>query len=152
MVVKSQRKLYVVYFDSKTCEETSEQSPTIHSMSHHSFVRILTLEGYISEPSNGATPKLSTRSVRVCSIDRRPYPLPVIYVFGANTSEYTWCPIISYLLYQFNCTFVFLLMYLPVYSGRFQKTFIGPTYNLDSSVCFKGSWYYTVHMLMLYLF
>ena len=57
----------------------------------------LPLEG-APEPSNGGTPNLEFRVRRVCSINRRPHPLPVIYVYGASTSDYTCCPNIHYLL------------------------------------------------------
>ena len=51
------------------------------------------------EPSNGATPNFQHKVQRVCSIDRRPHPLPTMYAFGASASECTWWPIINCLLY-----------------------------------------------------
>ena len=36
---------------------------------------------------------------RVCSIDRRPHPLPVIYAYSASASDYTCRPSTHYLLY-----------------------------------------------------
>ena len=50
------------------------------------------------EPSNGGTPNFQLEVRRVCTIDKSPRSLPVIYALGASTSEYTWGPIISGLL------------------------------------------------------
>jgi len=41
------------------------------------------------EASNRGTPKLELEVLRVCTIDRRPYPLLVIYMYGENASDYT---------------------------------------------------------------
>ena len=45
--------------------------------------------------SNGGTPNLKLRVRRVYIIDRRPHPLPIIYVYGASASNYTIIPVVS---------------------------------------------------------
>jgi len=53
------------------------------------------------EESNRGTPELELEVQRVCSLDRRPGPLPIIYMYGASTSDYTCHPNIHYSLFNF---------------------------------------------------
>ena len=55
-------------------------------LSDHSCVRILNWKAIAPEPSNGGTPNFQHKVRRIRSVDQRPRPLPVIYVFSA--SEY----------------------------------------------------------------
>ena len=50
------------------------------------------------EPTNGGRPNFQLEERRVCTINRSPRPLPVIYTLSASASEYTWWTIISGLL------------------------------------------------------
>ena len=63
------------------------------------YIRTYFWKAIAPQPSNGGTPNLELRVCRVCSIDRRPHPLPVIYAYGASASDYTCRPNIHYLLY-----------------------------------------------------
>ena len=80
------------------------ESENKYKFSNHWYFLTLLLESYSSRSKQFRDIKIGIQVQRVCTINRSPHPLPVIYMYGTGVSDYTCHPNIHHLLYIIEST------------------------------------------------